>query len=45
VATHFFDSALSQYFFERELYDDVWAEYVPTEMKQAADAAKKAFTA
>lgn len=45
VATHFFDAALSQYFFEKELYDDVWAEYVPTEMKQAADAAKKAFTA
>jgi hypothetical protein len=43
VAAQFFDSALEQYFFEQELYDQAWPGYIPDALKQAAVATEKIF--
>lgn len=43
VAAEFFEPALWQYFFDRELYDSIWEGYIPNSLRQAADAAKASF--
>jgi hypothetical protein len=45
VAERFFESALMQYYFERTLYDDAWAGYIPDSLRRAAVAAQQSFTA
>lgn len=45
VAERFFEPALMQYFFERDLYDSAWAGYIPDSLRQAAAEAQKSFTA
>ena len=45
VAERFFEPALMQYFFERDLYDSAWAGYIPESLRRAAVEAQKSFTA
>jgi hypothetical protein len=43
VAAEFFEPALWQYFFDRELYDSIWEGYIPDSLRQAAAAARTSF--